>query len=112
MSCVASPDLEYRAGVDRVNNSTGRPPGDGQPDPVPTLSYAIRLRPFAVAPGAGADTLARFADDRNDTTTSVELESAEFALFSSGPDKGYEPLFRSDLDREELNRDNIVEVGP
>ncbi|NNM25707.1 MAG: hypothetical protein HKO59_06920, partial [Phycisphaerales bacterium] len=65
------------------------------------------------------DVPAFLADDRDDRTTSVALQSAEFALFSPGPDGGFTSLYRYDVSidptgatPEELNRDNIVEVGP
>ncbi|NNF44223.1 MAG: prepilin-type N-terminal cleavage/methylation domain-containing protein [Phycisphaerales bacterium] len=93
--------------------------GDGNLDAVPTLSGVIRLRPFELPVGAGTDVPAFLADDRDDRTTSVALQSAEFALFSPGPDGGFTSLYRYDVSidptgatPEELNRDNIVEVGP
>jgi hypothetical protein len=81
---------------------------DGEPDSVPTLSNVFCLRPFAVEVGAEADTV--LTDGSGDTTTSFRLESAEFAVLSKGPDRGVDRAYRRDPD--ELNRDNIVEVGP
>jgi hypothetical protein len=75
---------------------------------VPTLSNVFCLRPFAVEVGAEADTV--LTDGSGDTTTSFRLESAEFAVLSKGPDRGVDRAYRRDPD--ELNRDNIVEVGP
>lgn len=93
---------------------------DGAPDAAPTLSDVIRLRPFDIPPGRAKDT--RFGDHSaaSDPTTTYELDSAEFALFSSGPDRAYEKLVRADLpgydgdpeEGDELNRDNLVEAGP
>ena len=45
-----------------------------------------------------------------DTSSTFELQSAEFALLSPGPDLRADPNVRVDFD--EFNRDNIVELGP
>jgi type II secretory pathway pseudopilin PulG len=81
---------------------------DGVPDRVPTLSDVFCLRSFAVDVGAAADST--IPDESGDTTTVYRLESAEFALLSLGPDRDAHREYRRDP--EELNRDNIVEVGP
>ena len=65
----------------------------------------------------------RFRDDSpagsGDPTTSHGLNSAQFALFSPGPDRAMNPRYRWDEDLDPaafpvqgLNRDNIVEIGP
>lgn len=90
----------YRA-VDRT--------GDGIVDVVPTLSDFYYLRPFEVSPREAKDT--RFEDAAEDTTTSHQLDAAEFALLSTGPDKKLTTAKRYD-DPEYYNRDNIIEVGP
>jgi type II secretory pathway pseudopilin PulG len=89
--------------------------GNGVIDPVPTLSDVYVLRPFKLTAGSGTDN--RFADVRGDPTTSYELNTAEFALLSKGPDRALNEDARADLGsqfapNEGLNEDNIVEVGP
>jgi type II secretory pathway pseudopilin PulG len=86
--------------------------GDGAPESVPTLSDFIRLRPFDVG---DADVNAAFGDNSTivsggDRTSTYALESAEFGLFSAGPDRAFNGLVRYDLD--EFNADNLTEVGP
>ncbi|MCI0365309.1 MAG: type II secretion system GspH family protein [Phycisphaerales bacterium] len=99
----------HRAGVDRN--------GDGNPynDPIPTLSDFFFLRPYALKPGAGVT--ARLPDGNNDTTTTSELEAAEFAIFSAGPDKAVTNEVRVDENdagpfSNRHNKDNLVELGP
>ncbi len=74
------------------------------------LGDVFALRPWEVARGQEADG----ADDLNpliggDTTTTQALKSANFALFSAGPDRAANLAYR--IDEDEFNRDNIVEVG-
>jgi type II secretory pathway pseudopilin PulG len=76
--------------------------------PQPTLSDVFLLRPFEVDPGGAVDN--DWPDDDGDTTTTIALNSAEFALFSAGADRAYDEKYR--YDAEEYNRDNIVELGP
>lgn len=85
---------------------------------VPTLADVFLLRPFTLK--VGQDVEARFADDGGDTAASVELKSASFAIFSSGPDLGVDQRGRrddsptSDYDGDGIlgeNEDNIVGVG-
>jgi hypothetical protein len=87
--------------------------GDGEPDPMPTLADVYRLRPFTLPEGAEVDESALaigLPDARGDTTSTYALRSAEFALLSGGSDLALDETMRSDPD--ELNRDNIVELGP
>jgi hypothetical protein len=74
----------------------------------PTLAEVILLRPFRAVAGAEAESLV--ADARGDTTTSMPLRTAEFAIFSPGADRSCDPTVRYDAD--ESNADNIVEIGP
>ena len=87
--------------------------GDGLVDPVPTLGDVYVLRPFEVNPGE--DVTGR-PDGVGDTLTTTALNTAEFALFSPGPDRVFN--FRVRYDDPDLgmttsfaNRDNIVELG-
>lgn len=92
--------------------------GDGNIDPVPTLSDVYLLRPFEIVPGA--DVTTRFEDADGDRTSTRSLNAAEFALFSSGADRAFNPQLRYDdrdmagntLGTDLANEDNIVEVGP
>lgn len=84
---------------------------------VPTLSDFYFLRPYSVKPGAEAN--ARFKDVNGDETTSRDLDAAEFALFSSGPDRAVNYAVRVDfpgsptpLSTEHVNADNIIVTGP
>jgi len=86
-------------------------PGGGAPAQVPTLSDVFCLRAYEILPGGAAN--GDLADESDDTTTTVRLESAEFALFSKGPDRVFDAQSRRDPGKaDEPNRDNIVEVGP
>jgi len=86
---------------------------------LPKLSDVICLRPYRVLPRQAAD--ASFEDGSGDPTTSFALQSAEFALFSPGPDKMSDLQFVIDqgesrlpmrVDPNQYNRDNVVELGP
>ena len=95
----------------------------------PTLSDVFVLRPFEIKAGNAINGL----DDRSealylpgdgDPTTTAALNSAEFALFSSGPDGLLNPYIRYDNPDDPgndpygngptsfANEDNIVELGP
>ncbi|MCA9289767.1 MAG: type II secretion system protein [Phycisphaerales bacterium] len=81
----------------------------------PGLADVIALRPFEIGPGAA--TNARFQDDDDDRTASRELQAADFALLSAGPDKLINMFRRADVSDGgsgpfEVNRDNLVELGP
>ncbi|MHC4428057.1 MAG: type II secretion system protein [Planctomycetota bacterium] len=84
--------------------------------PEATLADVFLLRPFEVDPGGAIDS--SYADDEGDTTITTTLKSAEFALFSSGPDRAFDPTTRYDArDNNDdgvdySNEDNIVELGP
>ncbi|MCH8823104.1 MAG: hypothetical protein IH984_06300 [Planctomycetes bacterium] len=96
-----------------------------RPDPnlgesVPTLADVFVLRPYNLDPGSATDVRPELADDNEDTTTSFELKTATFALFSRGPDRFLDQTVRfdggdeGDFDRDGIsgeNEDNVVEVG-
>lgn len=86
----------------------------GMTVPVPSLSDVYVLRPYEIKSGAQIDGLPdeQFGGelDSGDPTSSRALLSAEFAVFSAGPDVSLTQLQR--VDDEEFNRDNLVEVGP
>jgi len=75
---------------------------------VPSLSDVFLLRPFKL--DSGSEVIARTPDANDDSTTTFSLQSAEFAIFSSGPDLTVDETVR--YDNEEFNKDNIVGVGP
>ena len=87
------------------------PLGGGLPSAVPTLSNVYLLRPFNIDPGTDIELDGQLADDNNDVFSTIALNSAEFALFSAGPDLRFNARPRYDGD-EQFNADNIVEVGP
>lgn len=111
---TGAPDAPYRANVD--NN------GDGFLDDFdhPSLSTIIRLRPWSFVEGRGADsTFWSAVQPNHDSSTSIDLEGASFALFSPGPDRKAWLFNRVDNANNhpedpggEWNRDNIVETGP
>jgi len=80
----------------------------------PSLSHVIALRPFSVGEGEATDAppmgTEQFLDAFGDATTSRALQSAEFALLSAGPNRFINAEAR--VDDDELNRGNLVEVGP
>ncbi|MCP3906038.1 MAG: prepilin-type N-terminal cleavage/methylation domain-containing protein [Planctomycetes bacterium] len=87
----------------------------GTIDEVPTLSDFIRLRPYdldgtAAVNGTILDA-STYNDGAGDPSTTYTLESGEFALFSSGSDKTFSGRIRHDKP-DDLNADNLVEVGP
>ena len=80
----------------------------------PSLADVIQLRPWEVKPGEGTDVDTAFGDQLNDTTSTLPLRTASYALFSSGPDKLFTPGVRRD-DRDDFtdrrNEDNLVLEG-
>jgi type II secretory pathway pseudopilin PulG len=92
----------------------------------PSLAHVIALRPFSITPGQEADappmgrtggTIVRFGDEvppdapggtLPDTTATHSLLSGDFGLLSAGPNRSMNIRTRAD----ELNRGNLVEVGP
>ncbi|HMN95386.1 MAG TPA: type II secretion system protein [Phycisphaerales bacterium] len=84
------------------------------------LGDVFALRPWSFGPGEEAFGLADGSTDMvsqlpgggtvvGDNATARALQSADFALLSSGPDKQWSRLRRADP--AERNKDNIVEVG-
>lgn len=94
----------FRGGIDYNRNGTI------DASDRPTLSDVFYLRPYELDPGAATDRIGVPDETGVDTTTSYTLEAAEFAIFSAGPDRAFDPDYRVDPDL--LNADNIVEVGP
>jgi hypothetical protein len=82
--------------------------GDGVPDRVPTLSDVFVLRPQTFK--QGTEIANPHPDDDGRTSTTSELESAEFALLSAGGDRRLNNEVT--VDKEGYNKDNLVEVGP
>ena len=93
----------------------------------PTLSDFFALRPSTFEEGKALDaTLPDFRDGllqrTGDPSTTFELQTGQFAFFSSGPDQKMNAYIRSDafglpdntdeFATDEANIDNIVEVGP
>ena len=93
----------------------------------PTMSDYFVLRPFEFSPEQVID--ASFGDfsegdtsPAGDTSTSLDLQAGQFAYFSAGPDKQANNNLRADIlgvlgntgddATDEVNKDNIVEVGP
>ena len=90
-----------------------------------TLAHVIRLRPFTFTAvdvefsteedgdGSGAYTSSFVTDlgpeaaNPPDGSTSLELKSAQWAIFSGGVDQTYNPWVRSAA----VNEDNLVEIG-
>ena len=74
------------------------------------LGDIIALRPHEFE--LGQEVESGFSDGYEDVFTTRGLQSAEFALFTAGPDrKSYDEIRRYDGD-DEYNKDNIVKVGP
>jgi len=71
------------------------------------LGDVFALRPRTLRQGQEADGI---LDAAGDSTTTRALQSADYALFSSGPDKFLDATRRADPD--EFNADNLVQVGP
>lgn len=83
-------------------------PGNQQLQAVPSLSDIYVLRPRAIKPGSESPNPYPDQSTPQNNLSSRELDAAEFALLSAGPDKrlNTNALFHND------NADNIVEVGP
>jgi len=108
----------YRVGVDRNGNGTLEP----HEQRIPSLSDVILLRPQQLPEAEVVQDAITFGGQLIDIT-SFELRTAEFALFSSGPDRQFNRRLRIDdpdapgnavppaLPTEFANRDNIVETG-
>lgn len=94
----------YRRGYINLDPSMSDPATDGSAF---DLGDFFALRPQTIPVGAAADGI---PDANNDTATTRNLQGASFALFSSGPDKRWNPYRRVDADG--FNADNIVETGP
>ena len=71
-----------------------------------SLADVVPIRPAAFAPGEAIDAAADAAGDRS---ASRSAAAADFAVFSFGPDRGWNPLVRSDP--EGRNEDNMVRLG-
>ena len=89
--------------------------GDGDysdpEDRVPTLSDVYMLRPQEIKSGSESENPHFDADPTIPgglNISSRELDAAEFALLSLGPDKRGDQSYTRHAD----NADNIVEVGP
>jgi prepilin-type N-terminal cleavage/methylation domain-containing protein len=111
-------DLRMQIGV-----SKSYPPSNSYIKP--TLSDYIVLRPFDFPTDKVIDGFFPDFSDGNvltgDTSTSIELQTGQFAYLSSGPDKKTNDWIRADvaglagpmkLETDEFNKDNMVEVGP
>ena len=83
----------------------------------PTLSDVFVLRPVSFKAGSAIDGI---EDDSGDSSTTMALQSAEFALLSAGRDGLLNEKIRYDdpnaenntLQTDFFNEDNIVELGP
>jgi hypothetical protein len=84
------------------------------------------LRPFEFQPdkvidGSRSDYMNGF-NAAGDRSTTIELQAGQFAYFSAGPDQKSNDLIRADMlglpgnndlnATQEVNEDNIVEIGP
>ena len=93
----------------------------------PTLSDFFVLRPFEFQPdkvidGSHPDYMNGLNDVGGDRSTTIELQAGQFAYFSAGPDQKTNDLIRADMfglpgnsasdATQEVNEDNIVEIGP
>ena len=92
----------------------------------PSLSDYFLLRPFDFPEDKVIDGLlpdfSRGSVATGDTSTSIELQTGQFAYFSSGPDQKSNGDMRADVigiagnegigATDETNKDNMVEVGP
>jgi len=99
----------YRKGYssDDPRRTAGKSSGSGGSSGIGwDLSDIFVLRPQRFTPGT---ELVGAVDANNDGATSRQLQTADFALFSSGPDQRVNNFVRADA--ELFNEDNIVEVG-
>ena len=93
----------------------------------PTMSDYFVLRPFDFSPNQVVDaSFGDFSEGNSsltgDTSTSIDLQAGQFAYFSAGPDKQANNNLRADIlgvqgndgedATDEVNKDNIVEIGP
>ena len=72
-----------------------------------SLADVVALRPQRFGPGEDVDAM---PDANGDPSASRAALSAEYALFSSGPDGNWNPTTRADAGG--FNEDNIVRLGP
>ena len=73
-----------------------------------SLADVIALRPQSFPVGSANES--GWADANADTSTSRSLISAEYALFTPGPDGKNDDERR--VDPDDYNTDNLVELGP
>ncbi len=93
----------------------------------PTLSDYFVLRPYTFKPdevvdGFLPDFMEGESSSTGDTSTTLELQIGQFAYFSPGPDQLFNQYIRADYlsqdavfgneVTDEVNFDNMVEVGP
>ena len=94
----------------------------------PTLSDFFALRPYDFRPnqamnGTLPDLMNGASDPTGDVSTTMELQTGQFAYFSAGPDQKVNNVIRADVfglpgnsdpntATQEVNEDNIVQVGP
>ena len=71
------------------------------------LGDLFAMRPWNIETGVESNGI---ADGEGDRSTTPQLKSAEFGLLSAGPNRRIDNSRRFDTD--ELNRDNIQEIGP
>lgn len=72
-----------------------------------SLADVVPIRPAVFGQGEAIDAAADAAGDRS---ASRAAAAADFAVFSFGPDRGWNPLVRADP--EGRNEDNLVRLGP
>ncbi len=113
-------------GEPQIQNGVGRsfPPSNSYQRP--TLSDYLVLRPFDFDPDKVVDGFLPDYRDGNiasgDTSTSIELQTGQFAYLSAGPDQKTNNRVRADVlglagntgtgATDEVNKDNLIEVGP
>jgi prepilin-type N-terminal cleavage/methylation domain-containing protein len=93
----------------------------------PTMSDYFVLRPSEFEEGKVIDAslpdyMNGVSEDTGDTSTTMELQTGQFAYFSAGPDQQSNSAIRLDASglpdndglngTDESNADNIIEVGP
>lgn len=83
--------------------------GDPRADAVDSfdLGDLFAMRPWTIETGVESNGV---ADAEGDRSTTPQLKSAEFGLLSAGANRRIDGARRFDTD--ELNRDNIQEIGP
>jgi len=75
----------------------------------PNLSDVILLRPTTITGDGWTNSVVADQADEPDPSTTYALRTAEFALFSAGPDQQLNPFIRADPGG--FNADNIVVTG-